>query len=302
MFEHYVFGASSPTVIEDSFPSPRDCSSLPPFSSPTSLEVDDCMEEEEGLGNIISQLSTSLLQPDEHPQASSLWSPTAPSFTSEELTYTSLRRGKVNLHDRKRARESSEERDRRGLCKRKQRMRDTKMLSCADHKKDIEGLVKTMISTSSQCNIVPSPTSTSQPTSHIPTSTSPLEIDPFESTPLELDTPSLEAEDDFPAPPSLQIEMHEDEGFVDSPSSPDADIEMTLRRASMPMGVRKWNMMRYRAGGELAGAGLEAYGAGGAYGEGWVRGEMVNARKKVRCVPRMRRRRKIEDRQSAQAN
>jgi len=260
MFDHFTFGAQAQTSYtqpEEAFPSPTDCSfrlETPPPTSYCDGEV-----SKGGINDIVNALSSQSLHPDEDeaPQQS-IWTTSLPSpdfdhempeFTPEELFYISTGRGKVTLppHHNFLPNLSSISNPRNGTvaCRRLQRQLNVQLQSCNHHIRDITSLVEDMISTSSQCTLHTSPSSTT----------------PFITEPLELDAD----EDEVP-----QQTVPEDEGFAEM-----EDDEMTLRRASTPSGIRKWNVVRFRASGECLGG-------------SWASAEM--GRRKVRCVPRMRRR------------
>ncbi|KUJ17896.1 uncharacterized protein LY89DRAFT_30072 [Mollisia scopiformis] len=279
MFEHFTFGAQAQTSYiqhenDEAFPSPTDCSfrlATPPPTSFFEGEVE--VSSRGGINDLVNKLSTQSLRPDddEQPQRS-IWTSTLPSpdfstdtdndmmpdFTPEELSYISTGRGKVtlpSLHSSSVPNLSSITNPRNGTvaCRRLQRQLNVQLQTCSSHVKDISALVEDMIETSSQCRLHTSPSTR-----------------PFVTEPLELDT-----EEEDPSPlQQLQQQLPEDEGFAEMEDE-DLDEEMTLRRASTPSGIRKWNVVRYRASGECIGGPPEL---------AWM------GRRKVRCVPRMRRR------------
>jgi len=260
MFEHFTFGAhaqTSFTSVEDTFPSPTDCSFALESPPPTS-----CCNVESSKGainDIVNQLSSHSLHPDEdeQPQQSrwhhALLTPDFDNemidFSAEELSYTSTGRGKVTIPHSSLPNISSIPNSRTSTvaCRRLQRQLNVQLQSCNTHIKDISTLVSEMITSSTQCRLHPPSTNT-----------------PFITEPLELD-----ADEEEPSPP-----LHEDEGFAEM-----EDDEMTLRRASTPSGIRKWNV-RFRANGDCVGGPPEL---------AWM------GRRKVRCVPRMRRRKPKTD-------
>jgi hypothetical protein len=304
MFDHFTFGAPAQTLYtkaEDREASPTDCSYPSPVSvtSPTFL---DCMSP---LDNIVNAFAQSSLRPEEQtprwnmpswneslqvdeneaPQQS-LWNDrlASPSFDDgefsvAELSYVSTRRGMatVPLHLNTSPtilNTGSDEKPRSAnmACRRARRQMDSKMMSCEKHVRDISALVENMIESNEQCNLVssrPSPSAsiarlTPPPSRHV-------------SEELVLDTTEV---------PSYQ--QDEDEGFgeMEEDSTDLLDIhrfeledEMTLRRASTPNGIRKsggkYSIVKWRKSADIVGNGA---------------GLTPSGRAKVRCVPRMRRR------------
>ncbi|KAE8449873.1 hypothetical protein EG329_007350 [Mollisiaceae sp. DMI_Dod_QoI] len=274
MFEHFTFGAhaqTSYTQQDEPFPSPTDCSFRLETPPPTSCYDGEMLRG--GINDIVNKLSEQSLRPDddERPQ-SSIWNNALPSpdfdnemvdFTPEELSYISSMRGKITLastHSHSLPDLSSISHPKNGTvaCRRMQRQLNVQLQTCSTHIRDISALVEDMISTSSQCRLHTSSRPYLSTPAHTPTT-------PFITEPLELDTDEPELQIGVTAP-------HEDEGFAEMEDSPD---EITLRRASTPSGIRKYNIVRYRASGECVGGPAELT---------WL------GRKKVRCVPRMRRR------------
>lgn len=83
-----------------------------------------------------------------------------------------------------------------------------------------------------------------------------------------------------------EISPDEDEGFaeMDDPHGLLAlEDEMSMRRASAPTGIRKYNVVKWRKS-------IECMGMRDAYVNGNCNGGATLARTKVRSVPRMRRR------------
>jgi len=119
-------------------------------------------------------------------------------------------------------------------CRRLQRQLNVQLMSCSSHMKDISSLVEDMITSNSQCTLrAPSPPS------------------------------SRDGMDKLVVDTRNEFEMQEDEGYCD-----DEEPEMSLRRAAVPVGIRK-NCVRYGRSADVIN---------------------VDGRLKVKSVPRMRRR------------
>jgi len=138
-------------------------------------------------------------------------------------------------------------------CRRLQRQLNVQLQSCETHVRDIGALVEGMISSNSQCRI------TSMNRSY--TSSPPLQeergmdVDPREEL-------NGTGDEDI------------DEGFCEGEVDEDEELEMSLRRAIAPTGVRKYNV-RYGRSADVIN---------------------VGGRVKVRSLPRMRRRKVLVSR------
>ncbi|KAH6712739.1 hypothetical protein BKA61DRAFT_484033 [Leptodontidium sp. MPI-SDFR-AT-0119] len=263
MFEHFTFGAQAQTSYlepEDISASPTDCSF--PLTSPPPTSYFPPTGPKPPMHDIADKFSQQTLYPDEAPHRS-IWSDSLPSpdfsdnntsiddeSTPEEITNTNT-----------------------VACRRLQRQLNVQLQSCNTHIKGISTLVEDMLTTNTQCRLHKTPSR------------------PYFSTPPPRLIPSskaeLEAELAIESPPSVdfsnrEISPDEDEGFseMDDPFGLLAfEEEMSLRRASAPSGIRKYNLGRWRKSNECIGSGNG--------------GLTAVARTKVRSVPRMRRR-KVE--------
>jgi hypothetical protein len=295
MFEHFTFGAQAQTNYdEDVSASPTDTSFPSPIEAPPqAVSPFDSWESspyQQGLNDIVNQLSNHSLSHDSEEPQRSLWQePQLPSpdsgdpFTEEELTYVSTTRGMAKVHHSTQSVPNTPlmapSSNGSVACRRMQRQLNVQLQSCSNHVRDINALVEDMITSNSQCRLHKS---TSQP---------------YLSSP----PPSRHGEEDLvgnitefePRPPSSRhgeedlvvnttefeprhISVDEDEGFGDFEDlSTLLKEEVSLRRASTPSGIRKYGGLRYRASAECV-------GANGVMGP--------NGRTKVRCVPRMRKR------------
>lgn len=278
MFDHFTFAAQalptdqqeeivSASPTDTSFPSPvsaTEQSSLPPWSPYQQDTV-------EGIVHKFSQQS--LRREDRELPQQSLWQgqdEPLPSpdfdmddeFTLEEMSYTSTTRGMItvpasnstlslpNLAPLPCPRGGSI------ACRRLQRQLNVQLQASSSHIRDINALVEDMIVTNSQCTL------------HISTSRPYLSSPPPSragSGELVVDTTEYQLQGrNIP---------DEDEGFSEIADEDwGIEEEMTLRRASTPSGIRKYGVMRWRGSAECVAA--------------------VNAagQRKVRSVPRMRRR------------
>ncbi|CZR67722.1 uncharacterized protein PAC_17621 [Phialocephala subalpina] len=262
MFEHFTFGAQAQTLYaqhEDSFPSPTDCSFRLETPPPTS-----CYEGEVsrgGISDIVDKFSEQSLRPDEdeRPQRS-IWNNTLPipdfdndmeEFTPEELSYISTKRGKVTLEPHSQSLPNLPAMSRNGTVACRRLQRQLNV-QLQTCNSHIRDISALVEDMISTSSQCRLYKSTSRPYLNSPLAT------PFVTEPLELDVDDEE--------PRAAPGLHEDEGFAEMEDN--VEDEFSLRRASTPSGIRKfgYNLVRYRSSGEC------------------VRGA------KVRCVPRMRRR------------
>lgn len=274
MFENFVFGtqaqtANACTLDDDLAASPIDCS----VSSPITTQPSTCSSSNPSgrMNDIAHQLSQQSLRLDEYelPQQSIWRNDDLPhpdfdedpmeEFTTEELTYTSTVRGKVFItdHPTQSLLNLSSTSQSRGAvaCRRLQRQSHVQLQSCNNHRKDISNLVEDLLANESQCRL------------HRPTpSRSNLYSSPEDEDVFNI--PDLE---------SRPLNPDEDEGFAEMNDDEllALDEEMSLRRASTPSGIRKYNVVRWRKSADCVSA-FNTQGKG-----------------KVRSVPRMRRRPKI---------
>lgn len=132
-------------------------------------------------------------------------------------------------------------------CRRLQRQLNVQLQTCSSHIRDISTLVDDMVVTNSQCTlrkVTPRAYLTSPPPSRGSDVVENLVVDP------------KEFDED------LDEGFHEDEGFVEEEGG-------SLRRASTPSGIRKYNGMRYERSADVV---------------------IIGGRLKVRSLPRMRKR------------
>ncbi|TVY81111.1 hypothetical protein LSUE1_G007312 [Lachnellula suecica] len=272
MFESYVFGSctSQTKYDEDISASPTDTSFSPIEPSPDSISPFSSWEIspfQGGINDIVNQFSNQSLSPDcEEPQRSvwqhsQLASPDFEDedpFTEEELTYVSTTRGMARVHHTTQSMPNTPmmapSHNSAVACRRLQRQLNVQLQSCSNHMKDINALVEDMITTNSQCKLHKSASR------------------PY----LQSPPPRQHASDDLVAESTeIETRIHEDEGFGDfEDAATMMKEEVSLRRASTPIGIRKYGGLRYRASAESVGASL-------------------NGKTKVRCVPRMRKRKVI---------
>ncbi|KAH9212195.1 hypothetical protein DL95DRAFT_525302 [Leptodontidium sp. 2 PMI_412] len=296
MFEHFTFGAQAQTSYlepEDISASPTDCSF--PLTSPPPTSYFPPTGPKPPMHDIADKFSQQTLYPDEAPHRS-IWSDSLPSpdfsdnntsiddeSTPEEMCYVSIARGTSTIPSTSSISSTSSlpnlphprasTNTNTVACRRLQRQLNVQLQSCNTHIKGISTLVEDMLTTNTQCRLHKTPSR------------------PYLSTPPPRLIPSskaeLEAELAIESPPSVdfsnrEISPDEDEGFseMDDPFGLLAfEEEMSLRRASAPSGIRKYNLGRWRKSNECIGSGNG--------------GLTAVARTKVRSVPRMRRR-KVE--------
>lgn len=301
MFEHFTFGAQAQTTLfhpEDIIisASPTD-TSFPLLSStqtPTSY-FPSVPGQKGGMNDIVHAFSQQTLYPDESPTRS-IWTSSFPSpdfsvdssiddeFTPDEMSYISTTRGMTTLQSSISSTHSLSSlplpHPRIGTlaCRRLQRQLNVQLQSYKSHIKDINSLVEDMISTNSQCRLHTTKSSAHLSSSyniHTPPSSRVIPSPSSKDQDLLLDT----TEEHFM---NGNISPDEDEGFVEGDDN-EMDVfalsvleeEMSLRRASTPSGIRKYSAVKWKS--------VEYIGS-----------TTTLARTKVRSVPRMRRRRKVE--------
>ncbi|KAH8687796.1 hypothetical protein BGZ60DRAFT_425657 [Tricladium varicosporioides] len=262
MFEHFTFGAQAQIQYEEEeAASPTDTS----FPSPISPQSFPFQWEESsgvtGINDIVHKLSSSSLKHDESSQPS-IWKdqlPT-PEFNMdpfyEELSFISTTRGMATVQCRDLLQTPVPPPSKTGTvaCRRMQRQLNVQLQNCSHHVRDINALVEDMIVHNSQCTLRKS---ASKPHLSSP-------------PPSVGGRNELEIDMDFEGP---DLTVDEDEGFAEDPILLMKE-ELSLRRACTPSGIRKHNGIRHKPSVE-------------SIGNGPV---MINGRVKVRCVPRMRKR------------
>ncbi|KAK0102327.1 hypothetical protein ONS95_005950 [Cadophora gregata] len=316
MFEHFTFGAQAQTRYldpEDISASPTDCSF--PVTSPAPTSYFPLTGPKGPMNDIVDRFSQQTLIPDEAPHRS-IWNDSLPSpdfssdisidddFTPDEMTYVSTTRGTATLPSSSSSITStsslpnlphprSSTNTNTVACRRLQRQLNVQLQSCTTHIKDISTLVEDLLATNTQCRLHKAPSrpllsSQSQaqttqppppPSGLIPSSKVELDAE------LAIDSQTPVTTIDFA---DRAISPDEDEGFaeMDDPYGILAfEEEMSLRRASAPSGIRKYNVVRWRKSVECMGA-RDAY----TYSNGTWNGGSTLPRTKVRSVPRMRRR------------
>ncbi|PVH89179.1 hypothetical protein DL98DRAFT_508301 [Cadophora sp. DSE1049] len=302
MFEHFTFGAQAQTSYlepEEISASPTDCSF--PITSPAPTSYFPLTGPKGPMTDIVDKFSQQTLIPDEAPHRS-IWSDSLPSpdfsndssiddeFTPDEMSYVSTTRGTSSLassssisstsslpnlpHPRSSTNTNTV------ACRRLQRQLNVQLQSCNSHIKDISTLVEDMLTTNAQCRLHKTP---SRPYLTSPPPPPPSGLVPSSKAELEAELAiDSQAAIDFA---DREISPDEDEGFaeMDDPFGILAfEEEMSLRRASAPTGIRKYNVVKWRKSVECMGM-RDAYANGGESGS-------TLARTKVRSVPRMRRR------------
>jgi hypothetical protein len=268
MFEHFTFAAQAQTKHDEVLASPTDISFPSPLSPPPTSFFPTQLD---GVSEIVNQFSKQSLYPEsenELPQQS-IWqsreddeSPTLDldhdmePFSPDELSYVSTTKGMITINaweSRPLPNTPTLPHPKSGTvaCRRLQRQLNVQLQSCGNHVRDINALVEDMIVSNTQCRLHTSP-------SRLHLSNPP----PGRLSGLVVDTTE--------EPPPF-----EDEGFAEIDDSMWAiEEEMSLRRASTPSAIRKYNHARWRASAECVGGPVM-----------WVNGAM-----KVRNVTRMRRR------------
>lgn len=265
MFEHFTFGAASQLAPREEIPSPSPTdTSFAPSSPPPSSHT-FYGANEKGINSIIEQFGAHSLSRDSLVRQFRNWGTDEPSPLEvddeeddtlpdfPEDTYFAPSLKHTTSLPTSPIREPAEG----GITYRRfQRQLNVHMQTSSSHIRDINALVENMISSSSQCRLhnAPSRSYPSPPPSR--DSSNELEVD--------VDTSAFDEvrEDDI------------DEGFHEDPSL-EEELGLTLRRVNTPSGIRKFNNYS---------------------GFTWTRSRdvvCVNGRMKVRCKPRMRKRKKM---------
>ncbi|KAG0652981.1 hypothetical protein D0Z07_0114 [Hyphodiscus hymeniophilus] len=247
MFDHFTFAAQPQThLLDEAFPSPKD-TSLPTVPRPQTSFPFHTNQNQCEINDIVAKLQQQTLQQrsrDELVKRFKAWrmeSPNALEIDEEETESSEEGTDTASLPSTPTFTSVS--------CRRLQRQLNVQLQSCEIHVRDIGALVENMITSNSQCRVI----NVNRP--FTPSTTLPeegeMEVDPAE-------------------------EFHEtreedvDEGYCEGVVDEDEETEMSLRRASAPTGVRKYNI-RYGRSADVIN---------------------IGGRVKVRNVPRMRRRRK----------
>lgn len=268
MFEHFTFAAEAQTIHDDVLASPTDISFPSPLSPPPTSFFPTQFD---GVSDIVNQFSKQSLYPEsenEFPQQS-IWrgkeDDAAPTldldhdmepFSPEELSYVSTRKGIITINSwESRSLPNtpplSHPRSGTVACRRLQRQLNVQLQSCSNHVRDINALVEDMIVSNTQCRLHKSPSR------------------------LHLSSPPTSRLSDLVVDTTEEATPFEDEGFAEIEDSMwGMEEEMSLRRASTPSGIRKFNNVRWRSSAECVGGPIVG----------------VNGLVKVRNVTRMRRR------------
>jgi hypothetical protein len=258
MFEHFTFGAQPQTpyqVLNDAFPSPTDTSFPSPLTPPPVSFPFPSNPTQAGINDIVAKLSQQSLQQksrDQLVQQFQAWqndddivvddgdvgnpSDRITQTTSVPTTPVLLPRSTIS-------------------CRRLQRQLNVQLQSSSRHIRDIHTLVEDMIVSNSQCTLrnITSRSYLSSP----PPSRGRDVVDNLAIDPSEFDEARIGPDD-------------VDEGFCDDESfGVDEDMELSLRRASTPGGIRKYNGIRYGRSADYV---------------------CIGGKLKVRSLPRMRKR------------
>jgi len=214
MFEHFTFGAQPQTRLDldESFPSPTDTSCSPLAQPPTSYPFPP-HPSNHGVNEIVAKLSQQTLQQQSRAelvkrfQAWQNDSPMELEVDYEETDSLSEQIDEiVSLPPSPKMASVS--------CRRLQRQLNVQLQSCSGHMRDINVLVEDMIASKSQCQIT-----TRHP---LPRSEGDASIDVFDDR-IRID----DRDQDI------------DEGFYEGEDLNTEELETSLRRASMPSGIRK---------------------------------------------------------------
>jgi len=272
MFEHFTFGAQALTQYdrEDLSASPTDTSCIQ--RPPTSFPFPD-LQGNQVFDDIVSKFGQQTLRPEDNEDAQpSKWADTLESstfddddpFTEEELSYVSTIRGLTTVHFS--VPSCAPAHINNIASRREQRQQHTQLQACSSHIRDINALVEDMIESSSQCTLRKS---TSKPYLPSPPRSR------AGSNILTIDDLTV---DEMDEQQEKQVPYDEDEGFAEMEEVPTLqEEEMSLRRASMPSGIRKNNVW-YKASSDSLISAASSISAS--------RRDRFNHR----CVPRMRKR------------
>ena len=270
MFEHFTFGAQAQTQYhqqEDVSASPTDTTFPSPLSPPSPTTYFD-YPTNPGINDIVHKFSRQSLRPEDIiPSQQPSWqqyTPSSPDFeiTEENMTFTRANGDRYEIQTSVSVPSTPLLPPSRGgnlACRRLQRQLNVQLQSCSSHMRDINALVEDMIESNSQCTLHKS---TSRPYLSSPP---PSRAGPVTAADVEL---VVDTTENFEG---REISVNEDEGFAEIEEDMwGIEEEMTLRRASTPSGIRKYNQVRWRASADCVGQG--------------------SGRLKVKSVPRMRRR------------
>lgn len=275
MFDNFTFAAQAQTTHDEVLASPTDISFPSPLSPPPTSFFPTQLDS---VSDIVDQFSKQSLYPEsenELPQQS-IWQsredderPTLDldqdmePFSPEELTYVSTTKGRITinaweLQPLPNTPTLPHPKSGTVACRRLQRQLNVQLQSCSNHVRDINALVEDMIVSNTQCRLHTSP-SRLQLSSPPPSRPSGLVVDTTEEPP-----------------------PFEDEGFAEIDDSVwGIEEEMSLRRASTPSGIRKYNHARWwRSSAECVNSPVM-----GTNGVMKVRNVTRMRRRKVKSVP-----------------
>jgi len=248
MFEHFTFGAmpqSRDALQDEAFLSPIDTSFPSPLTPPPTSFPFPSNPNQAGLNDIVMKFSQQTIQPksrDELVQQFQAWQNDHDlEIDDEEMESPSERIAETASLPPTPILSST----RTVTCRRLQRQLNVQLQTCSSHIRDINTLVEDMIVSNSQCTLRKATSRT-----HLLSPPPSRGRDVVEM--LVVDTSEYDDEG-----------FYEDEGFAEE------ETEMSLRRASTPSGIRKYNGVRYGRSADIVN---------------------IGGKLKVRSFPRMRKR------------
>jgi len=247
MFEHFTFGAVSQICQQDIHPSPTD-TSFPQQYSPSSTSYSFPESTPSNINDIVDKFSEQSLSRDELVEQFAAWTRGSSSFeTDDDDDMPSFEQSTTCIKHTASVPTTPIDPPIRGAlaCRRLQRQVNVQMQTSVTHIRDINALVEDMIITNSQCRLRKSPSK-----SYLSPPPSRAGLPELVVETAEFDRQLLDVDEGF----------HEDESLVE---------ETSLRRASTPSGIRKYNAVRWGRSADVA---------------------LVGGRLKVKSKPRMRKR------------
>jgi len=250
MFEHFTFGAVSQTCQQDDIhPSPTD-TSFPQQYTPSSTSYSfPSSTPSSNINDIVDKFNAHSLSRDELVEQFAAWTRGSTSDDDEDVDMPSFEQPSTCIKHTASVPTTPIDPPIRDTiaCRRLQRQLNVQMQTSVTHIRDINTLVEDMIVSNSQCRLHPSKSYLSPPPSRAG------------FPPLIVDTTSY----------SQQI-LDVDEGFHEDECLLEEETETSLRRASTPSGIRKYNAnVRWGRSADVA---------------------LVGGRLKVKSKPRMRKR------------
>ena len=307
MFEHFTFGAEAqPRYLQDEVAaSPTDITFVGSdrrlaSSFPTEYPFP---EQVPAINDIVARFTNYTLRPEDcnssndsmtqFRSCTDTTTESSPTFDFEDMSFVSTRRGlkhvvrgspvsdpSVTSHPFMSSTACTPSGDDAG-CRRLQRQLNMQLQSCKNHVKDINTLVETMISTNSQCRLRTPSRTRSNGQSSSADSIEVIAASP--SNDLVTDDVVFGDEDDSAIVAEQEVSPHEDEGFAEMDDE-EGDIELSLRRASIPRGIRKHSGAIPQMGSKYKNMSDSAIAVGS------MNMYMPREKRKIRCAPRMRRR------------